>query len=390
MTNVQSDPPTSTAADDRYFPFTVPDERFDQRNELFKRRSWDEELWRRVERFYTGVNYQQRYGFRKLDYALRNAAWSIESGFAHGTQSGNRGLYSWDHMTDMVRRHAEIGLPVSDSPEANARIVKRAARFFGAALVGVCYAHPNLIYSHELDMIDNVHRPLELPAGCRHAIVMAIEMDYAAMHYAPDAITGAATGLGYSMQAVVANLMAAFVRGLGYQAVPSGNDTALSIPLAIAAGLGELGRMGLLVTEKYGPRVRLSKVFTDLPLQHDDYRPFGVAEFCTTCKKCAIHCPSQSIPFGEPTLEGPSPANHSGVRKWYIDPERCYAFWGQNGMDCSRCVAVCPFNKPPGRLHDVVRFFVKRFPRLNRLWLWADDVAAYGRKVASRPEGYWE
>ncbi len=390
MTNVQSELPRSAAADDRYFPFAVPDERFDQRNELFKRRSWDDELWRRVERFYTGVNYQERYGFRKLDYALRNAAWSIESGFAHSTDSANRGLFSWDYVTERVRRYAAIGDPVSNSPEANARIVKRAARFFGAALAGVCYAHPNLIYSHELDLIDNVHRPLELPDGCRHAIVLAIEMDYAAMHYAPDAITGAATGLGYSMQAVVANLVAAFIRGLGYQAVPSGNDTALSIPLAMAAGLGELGRMGLLVTEKYGPRVRISKVFTDLPLIHDDYRPFGVTEFCTTCKKCATHCPSQCIPFGEPTMEGPSPANHSGVRKWYIDPEKCYVFWGQNWLDCSRCVAVCPFNKPPGRLHDVVRFFVKRFPRLNPLWLWADDAAGYGRKVAARPEGYWE
>ena len=76
---------------------------------------------------------------------------------------------------------------------------------------------------------------------------------------------GGGKGQGYSMMVYTANLMAAFIRGLGYKAIPCGNDTALSIPLAMAAGLGEWSRMGLLVTEKFGPRVRLCKVFTDMP-----------------------------------------------------------------------------------------------------------------------------
>jgi epoxyqueuosine reductase len=388
VTCVQADQPRLVSPDD--FPLAVPDHRFDQRNEMFKRRTWDDNIHRQVDRLYSEVHYQERYGFRKLDYALRNAAWSIESGFAHGTQSGNRGMYSWDYVTEKVRNHAEAGGPVRHSPEANARIVKKAARFFGADLVGTCYAHPNLIYSHELDLISGEHHPVELLEGCRHAIVMAVEMDYKSLHYCSDAITGAVTGLGYSRQAVLAHFVAAFIRGLGYQAIPCGNDTALSIPLAIAAGLGELGRMGLLITEKYGPRVRLCKVFTDLPLSHDAFRPFGVAEFCRTCRQCAVHCSAQAISFGEPTMEGPSTANHSGVRKWYIDPGKCYLFWAQNWMDCSRCVAVCPFNKPADRLHDAVRFIIGRFPALNRLWLWANDLAGYGRQVAGRGPGFWE
>ena len=372
------------------FPLVVPEYRFDQRNEMFKRRTWDEDVWRKVEPFYTEVHHEERYGFRKLDYALRNAAWSIEGAFAQGTQSGNRGMYCWDYVTDKVRHHAQADARVEHSPEDNARIVKKAARFFGADLVGICYAHPNLVYSHELDLISGQHRPIELPDGCTQAIVMAVQMDYGAMHHAPDAISGAATGLGYSQQAVVAHFVAAFVRGLGYQAIPCGNDTALSIPLAIAAGLGELGRLGLLITEKYGPRVRLCKVFTDLPLRHDTLRPFGVAEFCQVCRRCAASCSAQAISFGEPTVEGPSSANHSGVRKWYIDPEKCYAFWGQNRMDCTRCVAVCPFNKPTGRPYDVARFFVRRFPRLNPLLLRLDKLAGFGRKSAGRKEGFWD
>lgn len=46
-------------------------------------------------------------------------------------------------------------------------------------------------------------------------------MDYDLTRYSPDAISGAATGLGYSMQAVVANLVATFIRGFGYQTTAS-------------------------------------------------------------------------------------------------------------------------------------------------------------------------
>lgn len=43
------------------------------------------------------------------------------------------------------------------------------------------------------------------------------------------------------------------------------NDISLSIPLAIEAGLGELGRNGLLITKDFGPCVRLCKIFTTCP-----------------------------------------------------------------------------------------------------------------------------
>ena len=64
-----------------------------------------------------------------------------------------------------------------------------------------------------------------------------------------------------------------------------GNDTALSIPLAIDAGLGELGRNGLLITPEYGACVRLCKVFTDLPLEADRPVEFGLAEICQRCRR---------------------------------------------------------------------------------------------------------
>jgi len=370
------------------FPFQVPDYRYDQRDEMFKRRTWDPEIKPHGDRLYNTIKFQDKYGYRKQDYALRNAAWNIEYGYASGNMCSDYGLYSWTHIPAKAKRFVETGDPVSASPEQNARVVKKAARFLGADDVGVCYAHPNLIYSHQYDLMNMEHKPLELPEGCDNAVVMLVEMDYESTRYSPDGISGAATGLGYSSQAIVANLVAAFIRGLGFRAVPSGNDTAISIPLAMAAGLGELGRMGLLINRRFGPRVRICKVFTDMPLARDTYAPFGVAEFCGTCKKCAHKCPSRAISDGEPTEEGPSLSSFSGVRKWYINPEKCFLFWCKNWMDCNNCVMACPFNKPPGRIHDLTRLFIRKMPVFNRFFVRLDDLFGYGKPLTRK--NFWE
>ena len=370
------------------FPFPIAAYRFDQKNEMFKRSLWDEQMRPHGKRFYEEIVYQERVGYRKLDYAFRNATWNVEWGFGFGVSRSNAGLYSWDHIPAKMRRFIEAGQQVEESPEAMTRIVKQVARFLGADLVGICQVHPNWVYSHEFNTITMEHYPIEIPDRCQNAIVMALEMDYETLRTSPSGVAGAATGLGYSRMAFLANLLAAFVRGLGYQAVPAGNDTALSIPLAMAAGLGEWSRMGLLITEPFGPRVRLCKVFTDLPLKTDGYRPFGVVEFCKVCQKCATLCPSQAIPPGDMTSEGPNTSSHSGILKWYVNAEKCFAFWAKNRMDCTSCIQVCPFNKPPGIAHDFVRAVIRSAPLFNRPFVWMDKALGYDRPYPA--ERFWK
>jgi epoxyqueuosine reductase len=45
-----------------------------------------------------------------------------------------------------------------------------------------------------------------------------------------------------SNEAAIVMQLAAYIRNLGFQAIASMNDTALVIPYAIKAGLGEYGR----------------------------------------------------------------------------------------------------------------------------------------------------
>ncbi len=177
-----------------------------------------------------------------------------------------------------------------------------------------------------------------------------------------------------------------YILNLGYRAVASMNDSALAIPYALKAGLGEYGRHGLVITEEFGPRVRFGKIFTDLPLAHDRPKRFGVREFCEVCRACTEACPAKAIPGGEPSTEVHNISNIRGVKKWTVDGERCFKFWANQNSDCSICVRVCPYNRDYGRL-------------ANRLWRrlagtglrglmnWLDKRSGRGERM--KPSGWW-
>ncbi len=168
-------------------------------------------------------------------------------------------------------------------------------------------------------------------------------MDWQRINESPGAEASAATALAYSQMAELSASLAKYIRALGYPAIPCGNDTVQSIPLAIDAGLGELGRNGLLLTPEYGPRQRICKVFTDLPLAPDQPIDFGIQSFCETCHICANVCPVNAIRHEERTTEPTSISNREGILRWPVDVAQCYLFWQENGHDCSNCVAACPW-----------------------------------------------
>lgn len=61
--------------------------------------------------------------------------------------------------------------------------------------------------------------------------------------------------------------------------------------LAVAAGLGWLGRNNLLVTKDYGSRIRLATVLTDASLPESPCRTDG----CGECLACLVRCPAVAI-----------------------------------------------------------------------------------------------
>jgi reductive dehalogenase len=333
--------------------------------------------------------YSNKDGYKRIDFGLHDAAWNLERSFGFGNWRSNSGLYSWEGTCqDLTDQKRSVPQKIDESPEELSRLIKRAALFFGADLVGICRLNPNWVYSHEFNVLTLDHYPIEIPQGCDNVIALAVAMDYIGMRSSPTAVAGAAQGLGYSQMAFVANTLATFIRSLGYRALPCGNDTALSIPIAMAAGLGEWSRMGLLITEKFGPRVRLFKIFTDMPLKQDAFGSIGVVEFCKTCKICATRCPSQAIPDGDMTEEGPNMSSHSSILKWYIDGERCYSFWAKNHMGCAICIRVCPFNQRPGKIHDLVRFIIRKTTILNKLFVRLHGILKYDKPFPA--QRFWD
>ncbi len=369
--------------------------RFDQRNTMYSRPRDPEKSDARIldigKRHYSAKHFGKTSGYTMRDWAFSMAMWYMERWWGFGNMVGNEGLFTWfpDQAERALRDRMEPGgkWEVSD-PEEMSRNIKKAALHLGASLVGICKVDQRWLYSHRFHPHTHEHTPVEIPAEFQYAVVMAHEMPYELMQTSPAYGGFASTGRGYSMMAFVASSLSHYIRSLGYQAIPTGNDTALSVPIAIDAGLGELGRNGMLITKRFGPRVRLSKVFTDIPLVADKPIEFGVAEFCASCKRCAEECPSGAVSPGKPTTEGLTISNNNGIYKWYIDPEKCLDFWARNNGSCENCVRVCSFNKLPGRLHGAVRFSIKNTPWLNPLLVRMDKFFGYGRRV--KTEDVWK
>jgi len=330
------------------YQVTDPLKRFNQKYTVLSRTSWDPSFQRLKRQYQKTRNERIRKENLLEDYALRDASWYVANtlGTFAGFMHGNDGLYSWKCLevpeenldSEMKFRKVKVY-----NPAIMSRKIKSAGRFYGADLVGITRLNEFWVYSHSYDRLTRQNYPIKLPKQYKFAVVMAIEMDYDKFAMS-DIGASAATGLGYSKMAFVSSLLAQFIRNLGYQALPCGNDTALSIPLAIDAGLGELGRNGLLITPQFGPRVRLCKVLTDLPLKTDKPIDFGLQEYCEKCKKCLENCPVHAI-SEDKTANAITMSNNSGVLKWPVNGERCFRFWCEKGVDCNICIKVCPFNK---------------------------------------------
>ncbi len=334
-------------------------ERFSQRNDVFSRSFWDPEIRSgRSELFYETYRtplkkWKRVEGYTQKDYAIRNAAWHVTDIFAEMKEGENRREGFLDEFS-VQRTGPDDRVPV-DSPEDMAREVKYVAEVFGADLVGIAAYDERWIYADKYSRRDDGTKPQEIPDGMTSAIVIAQAMDHDLIRTVPSALSGAATGVGYSRDSVVLLSLAQYIINLGYRAVASMNDTALAIPYAIKAGLGEYGRHGLLITPQYGPRVRLGKIFTDLPMAHDRPIRFGVKEFCEECRACTSNCPAKAIPDGPPSSEPHNQSNLRGVTKWTVDGVKCFRFWANQNSDCSICVRVCPYNRDYTKLG-------------NRLW----------------------
>jgi len=207
--------------------------------------------------------------------------------------------------------------------------IKKTARSFGAVLCGITRSDPSFYYS----VRGRGERYGEtVPADLPFVIVLAVEMDRDEILTAPAAAEAVEVTRGYARAALAAMIVSYTIREMGYRAVchMDGESELVMPPAAKAAGLGDLGRQGVLVTKEFGPRVRLAAVTTDLPLVPDPPSRFSLEKVCLSCGKCEAACPAGAVP---------------PERGMKVNHEACFLQWKAFGTDCGLCLAVCPFSK---------------------------------------------
>jgi len=297
----------------------------------------------------------------------------------YGFAAADATFWSVEHLRTIVDG-AVARERLECDPHEIAGFLKTWALKMGAVSVGVTGLRDYHLYTH-VGRGEQYGEPVVREHD--YAIAFTVEMAADMVARAPKSPITMESAQQYMHAAVIAVQVAAFLRALGYPARAhiDGNYRVVCPLVARDAGLGEIGRMGVLMTPQLGPRVRLGVVTTSLELPIDERRPEGtVIDFCARCSKCADICPSSAIPFdGQATLDG--------VKRWRIDSEACYTLWTKLGTDCGRCVAVCPYAHPDNLLHDLVRAGVRNSSLFRRLAIRLDDVF-YGRtpRLAELPD----
>ncbi|MCP4425473.1 MAG: 4Fe-4S dicluster domain-containing protein [Chloroflexi bacterium] len=281
-------------------------------------------------------------------------------------------------FTAVTAFHALLNNPPSAAPAPDLQPDNTSdfligwAKKLGAVSAGIAKLEDYHLYSHL-----GRNEPYGAPIECDHAYAIAItvEMDKDLLDAAPYGPTLMESAQQYLNAGAIAVQIAAFIQRLGYEARAhiDGNYQVVCPLVARDAGLGEVGRMGLLMTPELGPRVRIAVVTTQIPLTPTPrQRDRTMIDFCVRCKKCADVCPSHSISFEDRE-------EIDGVMRWQINSESCFTYWCTVGTDCGRCMRVCPYSHPNNFLHNTVRWGIRQSAVFREFALKMDDFF-YGRE----------
>jgi reductive dehalogenase len=244
------------------------------------------------------------------------------------------------------------------SPKHASELIKKVTHTFGATLVGITKLNPHWCYQGRLRGVGEVK--YAKPAHWEYAIVFATPHEWDQLYSVPAYGTSYDA---YSRERMIAGNLEIFLHELGYPArchvPPSFFDVVLP-PIAIDAGLGEVGRNGLVITPELGPNARLACVTTNVPMEVDKPIDIGVAKFCAKCKICADKCPSGSISSKS------EPGVVRGYKRWAINQESCFHTWASvansHPKGCRICLAVCPYTRKNNWMHSLSRNIEPRDP----------------------------
>jgi len=111
--------------------------------------------------------------------------------------------------------------------------------------------------------------------------------------------------------------------------------------VATRAGLGWIGKSGLLVTKEYGSALRLTSVLTDAELE--TAMPTD-ASSCGDCRQCVEHCPAKAI-TGESWEPGTTREHLYSAAACFRKARDFAGCLGIKATICGICINVCPWTQ---------------------------------------------
>jgi len=313
--------------------------------------------------------------FRSLPGLLKPGTLFYNPLIFHAANSTFRTVSSLHNQVDGPVSQEKVDVEISKI----SIFITNWCKSLGAYSIGIVPLEPHHFYSiggrrHNYDQpIENNHK---------YAMVFTVEMDYRRVRMAPHSPITMESSEQYLRTGSIAVTIASFIRSLGYSARAhiDGNYQVRCSQIARDAGLGEIGRLGLLITPGLGPRVRIAVITTDIPLVCSSVKPdHTIDDFCSQCKKCAYNCPVNAISLTKKqSLDG----------DWRINQEACYTYWCKSGSDCGRCLSVCPYSHQSNFFHNTIRFLLRRSKILRRLAIPMDNII-YGRMPGIKKMDEW-
>jgi len=312
-------------------------------------------------------------GFRHEDWALYHAAQSVQYNLGHD-------FYELTEKSAFVNTCKAYGLePWKGSELEASKTVEKAAIALGASQVGFTQIDPNYLYEGA-----------SYPPEMKYVIITFIRWSIEGDKRRDTVLGGADNRICSSRQYFLDSALRNFIRGLGYKERPISGPC---VPLAVRAGMGELGRANRMVSPVHGMGGRITALVTDMPLAIDKPIDFGLQKFCEGCMKCAKACPAGAISKEkEPTWEPKGAWNAPGKRAYFENSVSCLSYMASRGTSCSLCLAACPWTKQSKTsLHAIAKPLSAKLPSLAPAMVFLDDLLGYGpTRNPELRENWWD
>ena len=171
-----------------------------------------------------------------------------------------------------------------------------------------------------------------------HAVCLAYEQEYEPTQTAPSIEADGPHHGTYRIMGIAGLELGDYIRSLGYHAQVNSpiDQSAAYIPMFVAAGLGQLGANGQLLSPHFGSRGRLMIITTDALVTYSEPVDYGIQAFCSICQVCVNRCPGRALMREKVWWRG--------VQKHKLIYRRCRPVMARY-EGCAVCMKVCPIQR---------------------------------------------